>query len=62
MCIPLINIILLFVWAFGGNTPVSKANWAKAALIWAVISVIISVLFFLMIGVGAAVSSAAHTM
>jgi len=34
MCIPFVNIILLFVWAFGGGTPISKANWAKAALIW----------------------------
>lgn len=39
MMIPLVNIVLLFVWAFGSNTPVSKANWAKASLIWAVIGI-----------------------
>jgi len=59
MCIPLINVILLFVWAFGSNTPISKANWAKAALIWAVISVILYVLLFVVIGLGAAVMGAA---
>ena len=32
--IPLVGFIMLFVWAFGGNTNVNKANWAKAALIW----------------------------
>ena len=32
--IPLINIIMLFVWAFGGSTNPNKANWAKASLIW----------------------------
>ncbi len=32
--IPLVGFIMLFVWAFGGNTNVNKANWAKATLIW----------------------------
>ena len=44
MCIPLINIIMLFVWAFGGGTPASKANWAKATLIWFVIVFILTLL------------------
>ncbi len=33
MCIPLVNIIMLLVWAFGGGAPESKSNWAKASLI-----------------------------
>ena len=37
--IPLVNIIMLFVWGFGSNTKLSKANWAKATLIWMVILV-----------------------
>jgi len=41
MIIPLVNIILLFVWAFGGGPKVSKANWAKASLLWILISIII---------------------
>lgn len=31
--IPLINLIMLLVWAFGGSTSPTKANWAKAQLI-----------------------------
>lgn len=31
--IPLVNFIMLFVWAFSDSTPKSKANWAKAQLI-----------------------------
>lgn len=58
MCIPFVNIILLFVWAFGNNTPISKANWAKAALIWALISIVLYVLLFVVIGLGAAVAGA----
>ncbi len=58
MCIPLVNLVLLFVWAFGSNTPISKANWAKATLIWALISIVFYVLFFLVIGVGAAAVAA----
>ena len=34
MLIPLVNVIMLFVWAFDDSTPSSKANWAKASLIW----------------------------
>ena len=37
LCIPIVNLILLFVWAFG-TSPESKANWAKATLLWMVIS------------------------
>lgn len=31
--IPLIGIIMLLIWAFGGRTSPTKANWAKAQLI-----------------------------
>ena len=33
MLIPIVNIIMLFVWSFGNNTNLNKANWAKASLI-----------------------------
>ena len=45
MCIPLVNLIMLFVWAFSGSTPVSKANWAKASLIWMVIAIVLWFVF-----------------
>lgn len=32
--IPLVNIVMLFVWAFSSETNASKSNWAKASLIW----------------------------
>ncbi len=59
MCIPLINIIMLFVWAFGGGAPPSKANWAKASLIWMVIAVGFYVVLFVLIGGVAFLSAAA---
>ncbi|HPE34170.1 MAG TPA: hypothetical protein PLI65_05165 [Bacteroidales bacterium] len=43
--IPIVGIIMLFVWAFGSGTNPSKANWAKAALIWMVIGIVIFILF-----------------
>ena len=46
LIIPLVNIIMLFVWAFGGSTPESKANFAKAQLIFWLISVILIVIFY----------------
>jgi ABC-type multidrug transport system permease subunit len=37
MMIPLVNIIMMFVWAFSSKTKKSKSNYFKAALIWALI-------------------------
>nr|WP_325300614.1 hypothetical protein [uncultured Oscillibacter sp.] len=34
--IPLVGLILLLAWAFSGSTNSSKQNWARAALIWAI--------------------------
>lgn len=48
--IPLVGIILLFVWAFGSNTNPSKANWAKAALLWTAIGIVIWLLFMAVFG------------
>lgn len=46
MCIPVVNFIMLLVWAFGGGTPASKANWAKASLIFMVIGLLLTLLFW----------------
>jgi len=53
--IPIIGFIMLFVWAFGSSTNESKANWAKAALLW--LTIIIGI--YIVIGVifGAALLS-----
>jgi hypothetical protein len=50
MIIPLINIIMLFVWAFSGGPKVSKANWAKASLLWLLIMIVIYIIIFAIIG------------
>lgn len=48
--IPLVNIIMLFVWAFGsGNNP-NKANWAKAVLIWLAIGSVLAVIIVVIFG------------
>jgi predicted nucleic acid-binding Zn ribbon protein len=48
-CIPLVGIIMLFVWAFGSNVNVNKKNWSRAMLIIAgiglVLYIIIAVVF-----------------
>lgn len=42
--IPCVNIIMLFVWAFGSGAKRSKSNWAKAALIFLLIGAIFSII------------------
>jgi ABC-type Na+ efflux pump permease subunit len=44
--IPLVGFIMLFVWAFSGNTNVNKANWAKATLLWMAVLIVLGALFF----------------
>lgn len=44
--IPLVGIVMLFVWAFGGERAVSRRNWARAKLIWVGIGVAVSVLLW----------------
>lgn len=46
MIIPLVNFIMLFVWAFSSSTPVSKANWAKASLVFMLIGFVLLLLFW----------------
>jgi len=33
MCVPILNIILLFVWGFGSSANLNKKNLARASLI-----------------------------
>lgn len=48
--IPIVGIIMLFVWAFGGNANPSKANFAKATLIFVAIVFVLYVLIALVFG------------
>ena len=54
--IPLVNIIMLFVWAFGDNTNPNKRNYARASLLLAAIVIgiyaIIAVLVIVLAAVG----------
>ncbi|RKN84821.1 hypothetical protein D7M11_11610 [Paenibacillus ginsengarvi] len=49
MIIPVVNIILLCIWAFGGSTNPSKANYAKATLIWMAIGIVLYVVVFVLL-------------
>jgi hypothetical protein len=44
MCVPLLNIILLFVWGFGSMINPNRKNFARAALIIILISMIIMII------------------
>ncbi|WP_200975864.1 hypothetical protein [Echinicola sp. 20G] len=48
--IPFIGFIMLIVWAVDKNTPESKANYAKAALIVYAIAVVLTFLFISLVG------------
>lgn len=49
--IPVVGIVMLFVWVFSENTNVNKANWAKASLLWLVIGIFIALAVLGFLGV-----------
>ena len=49
LAIPILNIIMLFVWAFGGNKD-ERENFAKASLIWMLLGFLIMVFFISYVG------------
>lgn len=54
MCIPCVNIIMMFVWAFSSSEKKSKSNYFKAVLIWGAIAIGISILLSVVVGISAA--------
>jgi len=54
LCIPILNIILLFVWGFGGSVNLNKKNFARASLI---LSAVMLVFWFVLGSVFASMMS-----
>ena len=48
--IPLVNIVMLFVWAFGGNANKSIESWAKASLLMFLFTIVLVVIMGLLFG------------
>ncbi len=48
--IPIVNIIILLVWAFSSGTNPNKANWAKAMLLWALVGIVVVALILAVVG------------
>jgi hypothetical protein len=45
LAIPLVNIVMLFVWGFSSSANPNKANFCKAYLILALIGIVLFFLF-----------------
>jgi len=50
MAIPMIGIVMLFVYAFGNNENVNRQNWAKAQLIMLAIVLVLVLLVLVIFG------------
>jgi succinate dehydrogenase/fumarate reductase cytochrome b subunit len=49
LVIPIVNIIMLFLWAFGKETSATKSNFAKAYLLWILIGTVVAIFFILLL-------------
>lgn len=50
LLIPVVNIVMMFVWAFGSNVKKSKANFFKAQIVYALIVSVLSFILFSTMG------------
>ncbi len=50
LCIPLANLVLLFVWGFGSSVNLNKKNFARASLILAAAGMVLSLLLSAIFG------------
>lgn len=48
--LPLVGIVMLFVYAFGSNENVNRQNWAKAQLLLAAIIIGLLIVFAIIFG------------
>lgn len=53
LMIPLVGVIMLFVWAFSSGTHPSKQNYCRASLILVAIALVLAILFGIMGGFAA---------
>lgn len=58
LSIPLVNIVMMFVWAFGSSAPRTKSNFCKAYLILLAIFFVLYIVLVVVLGVGASMSPA----
>lgn len=47
LAIPIVNLIMLFIWAFGERS--AKTTFAKAYLIWTAIGLVLSVIYVVVV-------------
>ena len=50
LAIPVVGLVMLFIYAFGNDQNIHKQNWAKAQLIWMAIMIAFVFLLFLIFG------------
>ncbi len=48
--LPLIGLVLLFIWAFGDNQRPERVNWAKATLVWMLLGIALVSILFMVFG------------
>ncbi|SDO19909.1 hypothetical protein SAMN05518871_11212 [Psychrobacillus sp. OK028] len=44
LVIPIVNIVMLFIWGFGSPDP--RRNYARASLIWMAICIVLMIIFY----------------
>lgn len=51
MCIPIVNIVMLFIWGFDQSENETARNWARAQLIWMAIILGVTIFFVVLAAV-----------
>jgi heme/copper-type cytochrome/quinol oxidase subunit 2 len=49
LIIPVVNIVLLFIWAFGSKTNINKRNYARANLLFMAIALVLGIIIMILV-------------
>ena len=60
LTIPMVNIVMYLVWAFGPGGNVNRRNYCRAVLLWLAVGVLLAVLIGLVMGGLAALAAMAQ--
>lgn len=41
--VPILNLVMFFIWGFTGDANENRKNWSRAQLIWAAIGLVLSI-------------------
>lgn len=60
LAIPVVNIVMYFIWAFVPAGNINRRNYCRAVLLWFVLGIVLTAIFLFALGGLALLTNAGH--